>query len=80
MVCTVLEERGPHFGPFLGPTKVSIAGISPFANDVLCVILSSYTADTIMLCLSISPIYTKLSTLKLLRFSSLDLFEDPFIV
>ena len=34
MVCIVLEECGPRFGPFLGPTKVSVAGISPFANDV----------------------------------------------
>lgn len=34
MVCIVLEERSPRFGPFLGPTEVSVAGISPFANDV----------------------------------------------
>lgn len=56
MVCIVLEERGTLFGPFLGCTKVNVAGISAFAGDVLCVILSSYPADTIMLCLSIFTI------------------------
>lgn len=80
MVSIVLEEGGPRFGLFLGPTKVSVAGISPFANDVLCVILSSSPADTIMLCLSICPVYTELSTLKLPSFSSLHLSKDLFVV
>lgn len=74
------EECSPHFGLSLGPTKVNVTGISPFDNDVLYVILSRYSADTIMLCLSISLTYTKLSTLKLLHFSSLELFIDLFIV
>lgn len=56
MVFIVFEERGPRFDLFLGPTKVSVAGICAFASDVFCVIWSSSPADTIVLCLSISPI------------------------
>lgn len=80
LVCMVFGEWSPHFGLFLGPTKVNTAGISPFDNDILYVILPSYCADTIMLCLSIFCIYTKLSTLRLLWFSSLELFKGLFIV
>lgn len=43
-VCVVPEECGHHFGLFSDATGVSVAGISPFAIDVLCVILSSNPA------------------------------------